>query len=82
MPDPTAQGCSPGATLSAMAQSANDLPPELDLLTVQEYAERTGRRPSSVRRSIKAGTLPAVKAGRDWLILGEMWTEEDAKQVG
>lgn len=39
-----------------------------DLFTVAEYAELTGRRGSSIRRSIANGSLKAVQVGREWLI--------------
>lgn len=39
-----------------------------DYLTVKQVADMLGRDPSSIRRSILTGNLPATKHGRDWLI--------------
>lgn len=40
-----------------------------DLITITEYAARTGRNPAVVRQKCQRGTLPgAVKIGRDWLV--------------
>jgi len=38
------------------------------MLTTTDAAARLGLTPGRVRQMIRAGQLPAVKAGRDWLI--------------
>lgn len=38
------------------------------VLTVPEVASQLRVHPMTVRRMIKAGTLPAFKVGRDWRI--------------
>ena len=38
------------------------------MLTTTDAAARLGLTPGRVRQLIRAGQLPAVKAGRDWLI--------------
>lgn len=40
-----------------------------DLITIAEYAKKTGKAISTVQQKCRRGTLPgAVKIGRDWLI--------------
>lgn len=39
------------------------------LLTIQEYAERVGKAPITIRQKCQRGNVPgAIKIGRDWLI--------------
>ena len=51
-----------------MSELAN-LPP---LISTKKYAELTGENEQSIRRRCKAGTIPAIKNGRCWLISSEL----------
>jgi len=45
----------------------------MDKLTTTQAAQQLGCSRSAIRKAIKAGRLPAEKAGRDWLIsLGDL----------
>jgi hypothetical protein len=41
----------------------------LNLISINEYAAKIGKAPTTIRQKCQRGTLPgAVKIGRDWLI--------------
>ena len=40
----------------------------MSLLPLKQWAKRVGINPASARQKAGRGKLPAVKAGRDWLI--------------
>lgn len=43
--------------------------PDLNLITIAQYAVLVGKSPVSIRQKCLRGNLPgAVKIGRDWLI--------------
>lgn len=39
-----------------------------DTVSVAEFCRLTGRRPESVRRSLRRGQLQGGKVGRDWVV--------------
>ena len=43
------------------------------LITLKEWAERRGVKLNTARKRAIAGTLPAIKRGRDW------WIEENSE---
>jgi uncharacterized protein YuzE len=46
----------------------------VELLTLPEAAKESGLSPTTLRGQIRAGRLPGVKRGRDWLVAGhELW---------
>ena len=38
------------------------------MITLKEWAERNGVKHNTARRRALAGSLPAIKVGRDWMI--------------
>ena len=41
---------------------------DIDLISVSDLAEATGRTEAAVRASLRRGHLPAVKLGRRWFV--------------
>ena len=55
--------------------------PKLNYLTTTQAARRCGISAASIRRACAAGTLPAVKLGKTWLIKPDAlqrWVDDPA----
>jgi uncharacterized protein YuzE len=58
------------------------LPTGVEYITLEEAAAEERMKPAVLRKSIKAGALPAVQRGRTWLVARhELWNWLEARRA-